>query len=351
MATLHASDVADMILAIDNRRGRDKMTDIASDLQGYTAVTTLMNKKRRKIGGGIGYQWNLFTEGDDNTRLISLFSVDSVNQADGATSASVPWRYSTTGTVYDVNQAAMNASSPDRFWDFIKFKRHQTRQDWVEKHEGYFWGEPSSSTDTLTPFGVKYWLVYNAVEGFNGGNNTNFAAGPGGVSRTTFPNWSNYTANYVNVTKIDLVRKMRRAMWSCRFRPPVSIIPQYTGGAQYGIYTTYDVLREFEESLEAQNQNLGNDVASKDGRTLFRRIPVEANPYLQANEATTDPVVGIDWSSFHCVSMEGRWMVKTEPTALVGLQHNVVQENLDCAFNFLCLDCRKQFLIAKSSWH
>ena len=352
MATLHASDIADQLILAQSALGKGKLTDLASDLQEHVAISQLFQKKRAVFDSGNTIRFNMLMKGDNNFRNVGLFDVDNVNQADGLITGDVPWRHSNTGYTIDRRQITMGSGSA-KLLDIYKEKRYMMLVGQAAGMEENWWEEPASSTDEESPFGVKYWLVYNATEGFNGGNNSNFSSGPAGKSRTTYPRLKNYTFNYTNVSKDDLVRKMRRASALCRFMPtiPNRPIPGYgTGQSKYAYYTTYDVLAGMEELAEAQNDNLGNDVASKDGLVTFRRVDVQWVPYLQANEATADPMVGIDWDVFRVVFLRGEYMRETK-AHVAPLQHNVVQGFTDNTYNFLCYDSRKTFLGAKSSWH
>lgn len=353
MATLEAADVADLLIAAQKDLGRGKLTDISTDYQEMIALSNLMVKGRAVIESGTSIKWNVMRSTGNNFRTSGLFSVDNLNQADLMTTADVPWRHTETGFVYDVRERLM-ASGRAQVLDFYKLQRYGMLGGQAEGMEEIFWEEPSSSTDKETPYGIKYWLVYNVTEGFYGGNNTNWSSGPAGVNRTTYPRWNNYTFNYTNVTRTDFIRKAKKARWSCAFRPsiPNAPIPQYSGPGlpRYGQYTTYDLYSELEEAAEDQNDQLGRDLASMAGRVMLGRVPVTAVSYLQQNEATADPFVGIDWKVFKAVFERGRYMLEDKPHVKAG-QHNVVEGFMDNSFNFVCYDPRKCFLGAKSTWH
>lgn len=351
MATLHADDVTDIVNSTLRDLGRAKITDITSDLQEHIAMNQLMRKNRVNFQSGRGIQWNLLTNTSSNARHVGLFDVDNTNQVDGSITGNIPWRHAVNSYTWDVRQLAMN-SQPAQIVSFIKEKRMQALLEWVGLMEETFWGEPDSSTDVETPFGIKYWNVYNATEGFNGGNNSNFSSGPGNVNRTTYPRTKNYSGLYTNVSKTDLIRKMRKAATFTGFKPALRNMPigDYATGHRYGFYTTYDNLYQMEEAAEDQNDSLGRDLASMDGQVLFRRLPVTYVPYLEQNEATADPVVGIDWGVFKAAYLKGRFLLETKPKEKSDA-HNVMQVFFDTSYNFVCYDCRRLILLAKSTWH
>ena len=351
MATLTAEEITDLVNTTQRDLGRMKMTDLSTDLQEHVAMNNLMRKNRVSFNSGTAIQFNVLMNADNNARNVGLFDVDNVNQVDGVVTGNVPWRHSVAGYTFDRRQLLMNRT-PARVLDFVKVKRYQQMVALVELMEQNFWGEPAASTDDETPFGLKYWLVYNATAGFTGANNTNFTSGPAGISRTTYPRWKNYTGLYTNITKVDLVRAWRKAATLCAFKPAVTNIniASYNTGNKYGYYTNYDVIGPLEEALEDQNMSLGNDIASKDGMTMFRRIPVDFVPWLQDEESTADPVVGINWGVFKTVFLSGAYMTET-PLKVNALSHNVMESFLDCTYNFICYDCRRNFALMKSTWH
>jgi len=339
---IQAGDITDLVNSTLKDLGRNKITDIATDLTSYVAADKLLQKSKVTFGGGIGYQYNLLNEDDGNARNAGLFAVDNINQVDGTLTGTVPWRHLTTGMAVEKRQMSMNLNTNAQVVNFVKEKRYQRIIAWVKLLEANFWDGPTSSSDTDTPFGLlNYWLDYDASTGFNGGNHTNFSGGPGGVDTGTYTDYKHYTFNFTAVSKTDAVRKMRAAFVKTGFKgiPGTKPISDYKTGNAMGIYTTYDNLYQLEEILESQNDNLGNDIASKDGMTMFRRVPVEYVPYLETNHATSDPIIGINWGCLKTACLSGEWMRET-PFAPAPNQHNTLVSHLDTSMNFVCEDRR-----------
>ena len=150
------------------------------------------------------------------------------------------------------------------------------------------------------------------------------------------------------MSKADLIRKWREAATKTEFRPPVD--GSFSNmGTNWGFYTDYTVLGTLEEILESQNDNLGNDVASKDGQTSMRRVPVTWVPYFDNNSGTVDttnPVYGINWSVFKCAFLSGEYMkeTKVQPHPL---HHRTIVQYTDCTYNFLLNDRRRCFVLSK----
>ena len=111
-----------------------------------------------------------------------------------------------------------------------------------------------------------------------------------------------------------------------------------------GIYTNDDVIGLMEEILEAQNMNLGNELASKDGRVVFKSTPITYAPKLDTD--STDPVYMLDWKWLAIGVMAG-WENNLSSPYMVPGKHLVRRVDLDASLNMVCTDPRKQTVISK----
>ena len=177
---------------------------------------------------------------------------------------------------------------------------------------------------------------------FNGPG-LNSSGGAAGIKVADVERWKNWSATYTNVTKTDLVRKWRKAATFTKFMQAVPS-PSYGSGDNYGYYTNYNVIGPLEEALEAQNDNLGNNIASKDGMLTFRRVPVTWVPHLEGD--SNDPVFGINWSLFKTGVLRGEFLNETR-LPIAPNQHTVSQTHVDLTSNWVCYDRRRQFIISK----
>ena len=94
-----------------------------------------------------------------------------------------------------------------------------------------------------------------------------------------------------------------------------------------------------EELLEAQNMNLGNDLASKDGRTMFKSSPVIYAPY--PDHDSSDPVYMLDWN-WLAVGILAGWGNQLTKPYMVPNKHLVRRVDIDCTLNMICTNLRKQ---------
>ncbi len=194
-------------------------------------------------------------------------------------------------------------------------------------------------SDTKLPYGLPYYIVKNATTGFNGGAPSGHTT-VAGVSLTDSPTFKNYTAAYVSVTKPDLVKKMRTAARKIKFVSPVQV-PEYRGSQRQHIYVNETTIADIETLGENQNENLGRDIASQDGRMVFHGNPIVYVPQLDTD--TSNPVYMVDHGTFYPVCLKGDYLRESENKA--PNQHNLTQYFVDLTYNFLCVDRRRNAVI------
>ncbi len=342
---LQADNIGDLVALTLRDLGPAKWSDISLSLQKYVALPNILRNERVEFDSGYGIQWTVQVRNAGSARNVGMYETDQVNNQDLAVNANIPYRHTTASYAVERRELAMNRGSA-RIVNMIEMRRHGCLNDIAEIMEQNFWTKPTDSTDTTKPFGVPYWVVKNNTTGFNGTNPSGFTSGAGAISSSTYTSWANYTAQYTLVTKDDLIRKLRAAASKTNFQAPNPYPNRARGEMRYGFYTNYSVVASMEELAEAQNQNLGNDLASKDGEVLFRRMPVQWVPYLDSD--TTNPVYGLDWSVFYPCFLSGEYM--NEMTmAPQSNQHTVVNTHIDNSYNFKCLDRRHNFVIATNT--
>lgn len=340
MAQIQAENVVDFVNDTLKDLGKPKFTDISSNLQRHVAMKNLLRKNRVVLESGQGIQFNVLVAQSNAARNVSLAQSDNVNQVDGMVQASTVWRNSQTSYMIIHQLMSMNRE-PARIVDFVKQQRLMALISLAELMEANFWNAPSA-TDSLTPLGLPYWVTKNATKGFNGGILSGYTT-VAGLSNTTYPNWANWTGPYTAVSRDDFIRGAREAATKTDFMPPVDGIPSPDTGDEYGFYTNYAVIQPLEEAVESQNDNLGKDVASMDGKVLFRRVPVTWVPFLERD--TTNPFYGINWGWLKTYILKGEWMRETNIPYTPG-QHNVASHFLDMTYNFVSKNRRIHFVLS-----
>ena len=347
-----ADDYADLVTTTLRHLEKTTWADIVIDNQRHIALPRVLKKKSVSFGSGYGHQFNVRFFSNNAARNVKLNEVDNPTTADTQKTGNVPWRHTETHWALEDRIISMNRA-PARLVSLLQTSRVDAMTDLAELMEDNFWKKPDSSTDELSPFGVPSWIVYNATTGFTGGNPANFPqTGAGSIDSDTYSRWKNWSANFVSVSKADLIRKWREAATKTEFRPPVDG-PFNNMRSQFGYYTNYTILGLLEEMLEGQNDNLGNDVDSKSGLTQFRRIPVEWVPWfdnnsgtLSSNAGVTDPIYGINWGVFKVAFLSGEYMRQTRVRPHP-LHHRTLTQYTDCTYQFYCNARRRNFVLSK----
>lgn len=329
MPAIQAENIGDLVADTLKDLGKPKFTDISSNLQRHVAMKNLLRQNRVVLESGTGIQFNVLVQQSGAFKNVGLGASDNVNAVDGMVQASTVWRNSTVSYMIIRQTVAMNRE-PARIVDYIKQQRLMALISAAEGFESNFWNPPSS-TDSVTPYGLPYWITKNATKGFNGGTLTGFS-NVAGLSTSQYPNWCNWTFPYTAISRDDFIRNAREAATKTDFMPPVDGIPTPNTGDEYGFYTNYAVIQPLEEAVESQNDNLGPDVASQDGKVLFRRVPAIWVPKLDAD--TTNPFYGINWGWFKTYVLRGEWAKETAVPITSG-QHNIHSQFIDWMYNFV----------------
>jgi hypothetical protein len=337
---INAENLGDLIATTLKDLGEMRFTEIATDLQDHVAMRVLLKKDRVSLESGTGIQWDVMIASNGSAQNVGLYATDNVNVPDVMVQASTVWRNTTANYAIERREVAMNRT-PRRIVDLLKTRRIACMIDLAERMESNFWNFPAAA-DTLTPLGVPYWCTKNATEGFNGGIPSGYSS-VAGLSPTTYPRWNNWTYQYTSVTRDDFIRHARQAATKTFFRPPVDGIPTFNTGDVYGFFSNYTVIGQLEEAVESQNEDLGNDLASRDGQTIFRRVPVTYVPKLDGD--TTNPFYGLNFGVFKTYILSGEWLRETNIPIAPG-QHTVSQQHVDCTYNFVCKDRRRNFVLA-----
>lgn len=335
-----ASGLNDLVQTTLRDLGKAKFTEIASNLQEHTAMNNLLNKNRVMLQSGYGVQWDVMIDHTGSSSNVGLGAPDVVNIVDTMVQATADWRNTTTNYAFFGQEIDMNRE-PARIVNLVQERRIAAMISLAELMEQNFWGPPVTSTDSVTPWGVNTWIVKNATEGFNGGAPSGYTTI--GLNPTTYPAWKNWTAQYTVASRDDLVTKWRKAAQFTKFKAPVQGIPTFNTGDDYGFYTNYGVIGPMEEILASQNESLGPDIASQDGKAMFRRSPINWVPKLEAD--TTNPVYGLNWGSFKTHILNGWWMKETNVPVYPG-NHTMSAHFLDCTYQWVAKNRRCHFVLA-----
>jgi hypothetical protein len=339
---LQYADIDDaVLLTLQNLIKKGAFLDLQTDLQDHVAVREMWKSRQKKFDGG--YPWDFQAQIDHNysARAVAMYETDGTAMTDTMIEGSVTPRHINAHYIYDQREPAFQRGGK-AIVDLVQTRYVAMMVSLYEYLEAVLWSKPVDDTDTLTPFGITYWIVKNATEGFTGGNPTGFTSGRAGINSTTYTRWKNWSAPYAEISKPDLVRKMRRAARKTRFRSVVSHAEPTLGAMANGIYTNDTVIGIMEELLEDQNMNLGNDLDSKGGRVMFKSSPVIYAPYLDND--TENPVYMLDWKWLAIGVMPG-WENNMTKPYMVPNKHLVRRVDLDATLQMICTNLRRQAVL------
>ncbi len=341
--TLQYADIDDAVLLTqENLVSRGAFLDLQTDLTDHVAVREMWKGRKKTFTGGNDWEFQAQTDHNHSARTVGLFETDGTSITDTMITMQVQPRHINAHYIYDQREPAFQRGGV-QIVDLVKTRYVGMMVSLYELMETILWSKPATVADTKTPFGIEYWVVKNASEGFYGADPAGFTAGRAGKSTSDYPRWANRSGAYEAISKEDLVRKMRRAHRTTQFRSPVSHAqPQLGGSSRNGIYTNDTVIGIMEELLESQNMNLGNDLASKDGRTLFKSTPITYAPKLDLD--TENPVYMLDWE-WLAIGILAGWENQLTKPYMVPDKHLVRRVDLDCTLQMICTNLRKQTVL------
>ncbi len=342
--SLTIEDLSDLTLETYKRLIKaGAFVGLQTDLQDFVAVRELYKNHKKVFAGGEAWRFELQVDHNHSAREVGLYEVDGSVMNDTMIKAEVPIRYINAHFVYDLREPLFQRGG-HAITDIMKTKSEAMHMSVFELLEDRMWSKPVDSSDLRTVWGIAYWVVRSATEGFNGGNPSGFPLGCAGVSSSTYSRWRNYTAQYAAVSHTDLLRKMRRAHQRTLFRSPLSHAQPDLGAMGNGIYCNGDTLLLLEELCEQQNMNLGNDLDSKGGRAVFKGTPMVYVPKLDADSAA--PVYMLDWKHMRLGAQAGWENNTTAPYQVPGM-HTVRRVDMDASLNLVCTNRRRQAVISK----
>jgi len=346
--------LADLVNLTLRKYERRTWVDISLSLTKYFGIGNLLLDPRQNESGGTQLEWKVQVSHSGAATNTALYAKQEINVQDVTTAAFEPWSFQQTHFAYDEREESFN-SGPERIVQEIAVRRHDALDSLTELMEENFWSKPANDTDQserLKPKGMTYWIVPNATKGFNGAAPTNFSL-VAGLSPSTYANWNNYTDTFKTVSRTDLGRKIRNAMYQTQFMNPNQFPDggSENGRVRCGVATTYNVCQILEELLEQQNDNLGGDLDKYYGAVRFRGNPVMPVPYLDSNAGSgtaynIDPLIGINFDVMKAKWKTGYYFNWGRPKD-APYQDLVKHVHMNNSMQYCCKNRRKCFYIYK----
>jgi len=341
MPTITSSDIGDLLRNSLNRLNRGKFTENATDRQNYLFTSKMVKKSKVVFDSGPAFQWNRMIDFNE-AQSVGLYQIDNTQVKDVMNQPSVRWAQYHNSYAIDHHEITRN-SGESKIVDMLLARRTSCTIGIKEKLEADAWKVPAT-TDPKSMFGFPYWIVKSNTEGFNGQLPSGYTT-VAGIDPTTDTRWRNWTAQYTSVTKDDLIRKWWKAAEFTRFTPAVDV-PDFNTGDEYFFATNWNVLGTLKEILEAQNDDLGTDLDSMNGRVMFQRTPVLR--VVELENDTTNPVYGVNLGVFKIATESGWWMRETV-IDIKPDQHTVSEYHLDVSIQPHTYDRRRHFVLATNT--
>lgn len=361
MPAITPQDVADLVQSILPDLDPMNWEQIAQTLQDYVLMSHWLRDDKVTFEGGIAVRKNLLATTSGAASHTGMTDTDDVDIPSVMDDIIVPWRHAQTKWAYHYQTDILMNVGKAKINDTVKPRRQAAMIDLALELEGKAWQVPSVN-DRLNPYGLPYWVVANATTGFNGG----YPTGPdsvqwtniAGLDLTQTPNFRNYTAQYATVSKDDLIPKMRTALRATNFRSPINKEEMSTPrGRDRRYYCNESVCSAFEQIGEAQNENLGRDLAPMtagagfggvqdvDGTLTFKKNPIVWAPALDdttifPTSIANAPVYQIDHAVFFPFCLKGDYLRETGPVVAPN-QHNMYRCFIDLTYNFVCTNRRR----------
>ncbi len=339
-----ASQLADLVLLSQESFKKGVFTQDAQTYQDYFCLNLLFQPKKRKTQGGKSIFHPMQFTQSDTARHTALYGEKSTTVTDLASSITCPWRFTENDTAWDLDEVAMNAGR-EQIVDLINMRRSDMYLGLYELLEDAIFKTPTSGSDVLTPYGIPVWVVYNATDGFTGGDPTYPSGGAGGVATADEANWKNYSFTYTSVTDDDLVLHMRRAAKAIRWRSPTKVAGSNMARSPKQVFTTTENTLSMETLASQRNDNLGTDFAIYMDEAMWKRHPIRNVERLDDTtdlNVPSDPIYMLNTDFIYPVFLQGRGFKESAPIHLKETQPTVVRLDLRMAWNLICTSRRSQ---------
>lgn len=342
--------MADLLAATTAELGRLHFNQIYQDIQHYEVMSQWLKKDKVKIKGGPSVNRNvMIQDGESSASHVGLLDEDDVSIRDLMRTVNVKWVHAQTKWAVIYQTDILMNSGKELIYDVVKPRRAAAIIDMAALLEAGAWDAVPAATTTTEPYGVQYWVVKDATGGatggFYGGNPSGYSD-VGGIDPTVDTRWKNWSATYsTQVTKTGAIKSMRSCKRQTNFVSPVDV-PDYRKGMgqKYRVYCNETTLQEFEDIGEGQNESLGRDIASMDGKMVFYGNPIRWVPQLDS--ATDNPIYMLDHGCFYPICLKGDYLREGDATQAPH-QHNVFQTFVDLSYNFLCDNRRSNGVVYK----
>jgi hypothetical protein len=355
MAGLAPNDIADFVETTNKATLKSRYQDIVQKYNQYEfAGRVVPQQGRRKKATrysiqGTGIQWFVGVVPGAGATKTGLYAPTTGTNVDHTKSMTVQMAMGRSHWQYDDREAAFQGTGVERLLDYLSVREDYANRDYVEFMEDQTWLGGSSSSSSPPDFiGLVDWFQKyqsSSAFGFNGGNPTNWSAGLGGLSRSTYTGLKNGTAEFTVMNDNDLFPTWEEAMRKTRFVPPISYAALVNENTEANCihYTNNTNIKEYNTYLTLANDNLRVDAGRYRGMAMFKQCPVCWVPALDAD--TDRPIYSLNWDSFEYVMLPGYQLKRNRPFMVGAQQEHVWRVVNDWIGQWICYDPRLNTVI------
>ena len=309
MATTYY-EIADLATAVLFSDKRKKMANIDPNLlRSYPYCNKIVRQSVVKEQGGKDVRINVNVAGAAAADNFGPFQTFTRTVGDHAKQMTAQLRGTHTQFSFDILEEEFNSGDEHTIFDHVTNREQQAMIALTAKIEAQGWGNATYG-DEVTPQGMLYHFPYCSGDGGFVGTIPTSYTDYQGLSTTTYSGLKSYGGAYAGVTFADLILKIRTALSKTKFLAPINpmLIDDYSTGYQFALYANLDTIIELEDLAKTQNEDLGDDLDSMNGRVMLRRIPFTEVPTL--SDYTRDPIFGVNWGQMKHHVLRNWWMKK-----------------------------------------
>lgn len=339
MEPLSFQDISDAVASTQRHYGPPTFRQVAQAQTRYEIFSRWFREDKVIVTEGYGIERQLMLdEEDDDDIHTGAYAEDQVDFEDVMGKLRVDFVLAKKGWTFNYDEISNNRGGAQLF-DLIESRRSAKLLTIIKGIESRGWMAPAGPTDDLVPYGVPFWVVKNSTRGFTGGYPTGFTD-LANIDLTEHPNFKNWSNPYSDISRTDLIYKMREGRLETDFVSPLEVGGE--GDVIMETYRTYcnnQTYLDLEMKMEDQNENLGPDIGkTAAGRLLFNGNPVVAVPSLNQDEQ--DPVYTLCHDVFKPMVQADNFLRESDVIrSTKNSDQFVVFINLK--YNYVCFDRRR----------
>lgn len=344
MAIVTLSEINDTVVSTLNDYGPPTFRQNAQQYQEYEIFSRWWQEEKVLIQDGIKISRRMMLDHSTDNTHVGVMDEDNYAFSDHLKEMQVDWVYSKKHWMFGRREYLKNRGK-SLLVNIIEPRRADALLNIAHDIESKGWAAPSGPSDTTVPWGVAYWIVKNATQGFNGGLPSGFTT-LAGIDLSLYPNFKNYTDKYVDVTEDDFVYRLNRMKLYTKFKSPLEV-----GGNgdvilnTYRNYTNFELHLQINKACRDRNDNLGVDMSAMEGGGVMyaggRIVPVAA-----LNSDTSNPFYMICHDTFHPVVGADDFLVESEVIMIPGY-HDWYAVWIDTGYNYVNDDRRRNGVMYK----